>query len=77
VTGVQTCALPISKFDSLGALRTWVENGQPPAGLTAVDGNQGPTANRARPLCEWPKWPKFTGTPGGENSAASFACVER
>jgi feruloyl esterase len=64
-----------AKFDSLGALRDWVEQGKAPAGLTAVDGNQG--ANRARPLCEFPKWPKFTGAPGSENSAASFTCVER
>jgi pimeloyl-ACP methyl ester carboxylesterase len=66
-----------AKFDSLGALREWVENGKAPVGLTALDGNQGPTANRTRPLCEFPKWPKFTGAPGGENSAASFTCVER
>jgi feruloyl esterase len=66
-----------AKFDSLGALREWVEDGTAPAGLTAVDGNQGPTANRSRPLCEFPKWPKFTGAPGSENSAASFTCVER
>ena len=47
-----------AKFDSLGALRDWVEKGKAPAGLTAMDGNPG--ANRTRPLCEWPKWPKFT-----------------
>jgi len=66
-----------AKFDSLGALRDWVENGRAPAGLVALDGNQGPTANRTRPLCEWPTWPKFTGAAGTENSAASFACVQR
>jgi len=64
-----------AKFDSLGALQNWVERGQAPAGLTAVDANPGPTANRTRPLCEWPKWPKFTGAPGTEQSAASFTCV--
>jgi len=64
-----------AKFDSLGALRDWVENGKAPAGLVAMDGN--PNANRTRPLCEFPKWPKFTGAPGSENSAASFTCVER
>ncbi len=64
-----------AKFDSLGALQQWVERGQAPAGLTAIDGNPGPNANRTRPLCEWPKWPKFTGTPGSEHSAASFTCV--
>jgi feruloyl esterase len=63
-----------AKFDSLKVLQNWVEKGQAPAGLTAIDGN--PNANRSRPLCEWPTWPKFTGTPGSENSAASFTCVD-
>jgi feruloyl esterase len=62
-----------AKIDSLKALQDWVEKGQAPAGLTASDGN--PNANRSRPLCEWPRWPKFTGAPGTENSAASFTCV--
>jgi pimeloyl-ACP methyl ester carboxylesterase len=66
-----------AKFDSLGALRNWVENGKAPVALTAVDASRGdPTAGRTRPLCEFPKWPKFTGAPGSENSAASFTCVE-
>jgi pimeloyl-ACP methyl ester carboxylesterase len=62
-----------AKFDSLVALQDWVEKGQAPSGLTAMDANPG--ANRTRPLCEWPKWPKFTGAPGTENSAASYTCV--
>jgi pimeloyl-ACP methyl ester carboxylesterase len=66
-----------AKFDSLGALQKWVEDGKPPSGLTAVDGNPGPNAGRSRPLCEWPKWPKFTGKPGTENSGAGFTCVEK
>jgi feruloyl esterase len=64
-----------AKFDSLGVLRDWVENGKAPVSLTAMDGN--PNASRTRPLCEYPKWPKFTGAPGSESSAASFTCVER
>ncbi len=62
-----------AKFDSLIALQNWVEKGQAPSGLTAMDGNKG--ANRTRPLCEWPSWPKFTGASGTENSAASYTCV--
>ena len=62
-----------AKIDSLTALRNWVEKGQAPAGLTAIDGNA--NANRSRPLCEWPNWPKFTGGAGSEGSAASFTCV--
>jgi len=65
-----------AKFDSLGALREWVEHGKAPSGLTAVDGNTGPTAGRTRPLCEFPAWPKFTGAAGTENQAASFTCVK-
>jgi len=63
------------KFDSLPALEQWVENGKAPAGLTVMDGN--PNANRTRPLCEYPKYPQFTGAAGTENSAASFTCVEK
>jgi feruloyl esterase len=63
-----------AKIDSLTVLRNWIEKGQAPAGLMAIDGN--PNANRSRPLCDWPRWPKFTGAPGSENSAAGFTCVE-
>ena len=62
-----------AKIDGLKALQAWVEKGQLPSGLTAIDGN--PNANRSRPLCEWPKWPKFTGAAGSEGNAASFTCV--
>ena len=62
-----------AKFDGLVALQNWVEKGQAPAGLTAVDGSAG--AHRARPLCEWPGWPKFTGARGAEDLAASYTCV--
>jgi feruloyl esterase len=62
-----------AKFDSLTTLQEWVEKGKTPAAVTAIDGN--PNAKRSRPLCEWPKWPKFTGKPGSENEASSFTCT--
>ena len=62
-----------ARFDALVALEGWVEKGQAPKGLTAMDANQG--ANRTRPLCEYPAWPKFTGAAGTENNAASYTCV--
>jgi feruloyl esterase len=62
-----------AKLDSLKALQNWVEQGQAPTGLVAVDGNL--NADRSRPLCQWPKYPKFTGIPGTDNRAASFTCV--
>jgi feruloyl esterase len=65
-----------AKFDSLSALEAWVEQGKAPTGLIAIDANTGATAGRTRPLCEFPKWPKFTGAPGTENSAASYTCVD-
>jgi pimeloyl-ACP methyl ester carboxylesterase len=64
-----------AKIDALPALEQWVENGKAPAGLIATDGN--PNANRTRPLCEYPKYPKFTGPAGSESSAASFTCAEK
>jgi feruloyl esterase len=63
-----------AKIDGLKILQEWVENGKAPSGLTVVDGN--PNTNRTRPLCDWPRWPKFTGTAGTENSASSFTCAE-
>jgi feruloyl esterase len=63
-----------AKIDSLKALQEWVEKGKAPSGLIATDGNQ--NANRARPLCDWPKFPKFTGAAGTENNAASYTCTE-
>jgi len=62
-----------AKMDALPALEQWVEKGKAPTGLIATDGN--PNANRTRPVCEYPKWPKFTGTAGTENAAASFTCT--
>ncbi len=62
-----------AKIDALPALEQWVEHGKAPSGLIATDGN--PNANRTRPLCEYPKWPKFTGAAGTENAAAGFTCV--
>jgi pimeloyl-ACP methyl ester carboxylesterase len=64
-----------AKFDALPALEQWVESGKAPAGLIVTDGN--PKASRTRPLCDYPKYPRFTGAPGTENSAASFTCVEK
>jgi pimeloyl-ACP methyl ester carboxylesterase len=63
-----------AKFDALPALERWVETGKAPTGLIVEDGN--PNANRARPLCEYPKYPKFVGAPGTESSAASFVCAK-
>jgi hypothetical protein len=61
--------------DPLGALRTWVERGEAPIGLQIAEQEAKPpfAVLRARPLCEWPKWPRFKG--GDVNAAANFECV--
>lgn len=63
-----------AKYDALAALDNWVEQGRDPGTLTAVDANAG--ANRTRPMCLYPTWPRFTGAPGASvNDAANFSCV--
>lgn len=60
--------------DILPALVAWVERGQAPAGLQLLDQPvvQPFAAVRARPLCEWPLWPRYRG--GDAAQAASFEC---
>jgi predicted esterase len=59
-------------WDSLGALENWVEKGVVPVGQRVFDTAGVP--GRSRPLCEYPLWPRYTGS-GDVNAAASFACV--
>lgn len=61
--------------DFLGALVGWVERGQAPAGLQLIEQNAKPpfATLRARPLCEWPMWPRYRS--GDAAQAASFECV--
>jgi pimeloyl-ACP methyl ester carboxylesterase len=61
-----------AKYDGLGVLDSWVETGSAPGTLVATDGNSG--ANRTRPMCLYPAWPRYRGS-GSENDAASFRCV--
>jgi feruloyl esterase len=64
----------IVTWDNLDILDAWVERGvAPPAAPVVVDGNA-KTAGRTRPLCEYPKWPRYNGS-GDVNAAASFTCV--
>jgi feruloyl esterase len=63
-----------ANVDMLGALADWVERGRAPAGLQLVEQEvQSPfKVTRARPLCEWPLWPRYTS--GDASQAASFQC---
>ena len=59
-------------WDSVSALEAWVEQGTAPVNQIATDTN--PSAGgRTRPLCEYPTWPKYSGT-GDINVAASYIC---
>ena len=61
-----------AKYDALSALEDWVENSKAPGTMVAMDGNPG--ANRTRPMCRYPAWPRYNGS-GSENETANFACV--
>ena len=61
-------------WDSLTALENWVEKSQEPPSQVVSDTAGVP--GRTRPLCEFPTWPKYTGT-GDVNSAQSFSCASQ
>jgi hypothetical protein len=60
-------------WDALGALETWVRRGAraPQIVAGAKEGNHG----RTRPLCVYPKWPRYVS--GDIDKAESFTCVDR
>ena len=64
-----------ANVDMLGALTTWVERGQAPAGLTLVEQEVKVPfpVTRSRPLCEWPTWPRYKA--GDISQAGSFECT--
>ena len=61
-----------ASWDSLTALEAWAEQGTAPSGQVVKDTVGVP--GRTRPLCDFPKWPKYKGT-GDVNLAASFTCA--
>ena len=63
-----------ANVDMLSALSDWVETGKPPRDLIVAQQKVEPgfPVSRARPLCEWPLWPRFLG--GDPASASSFRC---
>jgi feruloyl esterase len=64
-----------ANVDLLGVLVDWAEQGRAPAALQLVEQSfsAGMPVQRARPLCEWPTWPRYQG--GDAAAASSFACV--
>jgi len=67
------------RFDALGALVDWVEQGRAPDRLEAGLNPRNPDLpadwpqHRRRPLCPWPQVPRYAG--GDAEAAASFRCV--
>lgn len=62
-----------AEWDSLPALRRWVERGRAPGAQVVADKVGVPTG-RTRPLCEYPTWPRYVR--GNVNVATSFRCVQ-
>jgi len=74
VPGMNHCAggpAALDKFDMLGAVVNWVENGAAPDAVVAK-GKAFP--GRTRPLCPYPKYARYKGQ-GNPEDAASFECA--
>ena len=63
-----------NKFDMLGALELWREDGKAPEVVIASHATGG-KVDRTRPLCAFPEVAKYTGS-GSTEDAANFACVK-
>jgi hypothetical protein len=59
-------------WDSLTALEQWAEKGVAP--VSQVTRDTVGVAGRTRPLCDFPKWPRYNGA-GDVNSASSYTCA--
>jgi tannase/feruloyl esterase len=60
-------------WDSLTALEQWAEKGAAPTAQVTKDTMGVP--GRTRPLCDYPKWPRYVGT-GDVNLSSSYTCVQ-
>jgi Tannase and feruloyl esterase len=65
-----------ANVDMLAVLVDWVEKGKAPDDLVVTEQTieTTPKAVRARPLCQWPTWPRYKN--GDANQASSFECVK-
>lgn len=63
-----------TSFDMVPHLEAWVEQGQAPERVIAVEpGASGAPPASSRPLCPWPKTARYTGS-GSTQDAANFTC---
>lgn len=68
-------------YDSVGMLENWVERNQAPGTVVATDKNNGangtPVNKGTRPMCVYPKWPRFTGAVDADTAkAGNYVCVD-
>jgi len=63
------------RFDALSAIVEWVEEGIAPERIIASAGEQTAWPNRTRPLCPYPRQPRYQGS-GSIEEAGSFQCRE-
>ncbi len=63
-----------ARIASLDYLEAWVERGEAPGTLVAVDVNA-ERSGRTRPVCHYPQWPRYDGS-GNADEAANFDCVD-
>ncbi len=59
-----------NRFDMVGALEQWTEQGQAPARIIASSAD----GKRTRPLCPYPQVAKYKGS-GSTDNAANFTCA--
>jgi feruloyl esterase len=72
-----------SAHNWLDTLERWVEQGQAPENLVALDDNNGTatsaTNGRTRPLCRYGSFPRYIGPPSATdaqaNTASNFTCT--
>ncbi len=62
------------RFDMLGVIDQWVENGKAPERIVATKTTGGKVVS-THPLCAYPKIAKYKGT-GSTDDAENFACIE-
>lgn len=62
------------RFDAVGALETWFDNGRAPARIVARGTTASSASARTRPICPYPQRPVYTGT-GAIERADSFRCA--
>lgn len=63
-----------SAIDFLAALIAWVERGEAPQDLTATRPASSADAGFTRPLCRFPRYPRYNGS-GDVRDAGSFHCA--